>query len=271
MYIDLQLEIGKVERELIFFSCKCVPALLAGLTRDFDTLPEHIRNCTMTVPAWQRAAGQLAELLPCPSRNLSNRNRDDFRAFLFQETKPSFLIQNDQIVWRISLFVDLWLCFVYCPLFCRDRAEAPGALDEFLTRLPEVRRWILGLPTCSSELFNALCMVLPFVADADPDFAKRALTPETWHNIVFANRDLTEADRARQLEWVHGSWFAGVLNNAILHVLGALANNHFLLIEGYLDHPHLDGRYTHLMPDYLFAVLFEKVAILRQLAQGQLC
>jgi hypothetical protein len=127
----------------------------------------------------------------------------------------------------------------------------------------------MSLPTHSTELFNALCIVLPFIADADPDFARMALTPETWHNLVLANRDLTEAARARQLEWANGPWFAGVLNNALLHVFGALANNHFLLIEDYLDHPHLDGRYTHLMPHYLFAVLFEKVAILRELAQNR--
>jgi hypothetical protein len=52
--------------------------------------------------------------------------------------------------------------------------------------------------------------------------------------------------------------------------IGALANNHFRVIEQYLHQTHLDGRYTHLMPHYLFAMLFEKVAILRQLAQEQL-
>jgi hypothetical protein len=55
------------------------------------------------------------------------------------------------------------------------------------------------------------------------------------------------------------------LNNALLHVLGVLANNHFEVIADLLDHPNLVGAYTRLMPYYLFAVLFEKVKILRAL------
>jgi hypothetical protein len=37
-------------------------------------------------------------------------------------------------------------------------------------------------------------------------------------------------------------------------------------IRDFLDHPNLRGRYTHLMPHYLFAVLVEKVATLRGMA-----
>ena len=66
---------------------------------------------------------------------------------------------------------------------------------------------------------------------------------------------------------VDGLWFGHILNNALLHVLGAIANNHFMVIEDFLDHPFLVGGYSHLMPSYVFAVLFEKVAILRQLSE----
>jgi hypothetical protein len=92
-------------------------------------------------------------------------------------------------------------------------------------------------------------MTLPFVADADPAFAKKALDLSTWKNVT--------------------PWFEHVANNALLHVLGALANNHFMLIRDYLDHPCLYGNYTHLMPHYLFAVLFQKVSVLRQIAAEQ--
>ena len=61
-------------------------------------------------------------------------------------------------------------------------------------------------------------------------------------------------------------YFEHVVNNALLHVLASLANNHFMLIRDYFDHPCIMGRYTRLMPHYLFAVLFQKVSILRQLA-----
>ena len=57
-----------------------------------------------------------------------------------------------------------------------------------------------------------------------------------------------------------------MLNNALLHVLGALANNHFMAIRDLLDHPNLIGSYTGLMPHYLFAVLFHKVKTIRNLA-----
>ena len=60
---------------------------------------------------------------------------------------------------------------------------------------------------------------------------------------------------------VDGLWFGHILNNALLHVLGALANNNFMMIDDLLDHPFLVGGYSHLTPSYLFAVLFEKVAI----------
>ena len=52
----------------------------------------------------------------------------------------------------------------------------------------------------------------------------------------------------------------------MLHVLAALASDDFGEIEGYLDHPCLLGSYTHLMPHYIAAVLFQKVRILRDLA-----
>jgi hypothetical protein len=60
-------------------------------------------------------------------------------------------------------------------------------------------------------------------------------------------------------------FFRHVLNNALLHVMAALANNHFEVIFDLLDHPSLIGGYTRLMPHYLFAVLLEKVDVLRSL------
>ena len=125
----------------------------------------------------------------------------------------------------------------------------------------------MSLPVDSPELANALCMVLPLISDADPAFAKLALDPETWRNLVLADRDITEGEREKLLQMVNSQWFAHTLNNALLHVLGTLTNNHFTMIEDYLDHRCLRGGYTHLMPHYLFAVLFEKVVILRRLSE----
>jgi len=125
----------------------------------------------------------------------------------------------------------------------------------------------MSLPVDSPELANALCMALPLLADTDPNFAKLALDPDTWRSLVLNDRGITEEQRTKRLKMVDGLWFGHVLNNALLHVLGALANNNFLVIEDFLDHPYVCGGYSHLFSHYTFAVLLEKVAILRQLSE----
>lgn len=124
----------------------------------------------------------------------------------------------------------------------------------------------MGLPVDNCGLFNALCMVVPLIADIDPAFAKLALDPETWRSVVMADATLSDHAKQERQKTIDQGFLRHVLNNALLHVLGALANNHFLSIREYLDHPCLFGGYTYLMPDYLFGVLLEKVRILRQLA-----
>ena len=124
----------------------------------------------------------------------------------------------------------------------------------------------LGLPVNDAVLWNALCMVLPSIADQDPVFATFVLDPETWKAIVRPDGRLPHNEKAKRLELIEIGYFRHVLNNALLHVLGALANNHFLAIRELLDHPHLIGSYTGLMPHYVFAVLFNKVKTIRNLA-----
>ena len=91
----------------------------------------------------------------------------------------------------------------------------------------------MTLPVDSIELANSLSAVLPFIADSDPAFAKLALDRERWRSLVLADRIISDKQRAKQLEMIDGLWFAHTLNNALLHVLGGLANNHFVLIGDY--------------------------------------
>jgi hypothetical protein len=107
--------------------------------------------------------------------------------------------------------------------------------------LTEVRRWLMRLAVDSPELWNSLCSVLPLIADADPSFAKLALDPETWSNLVLNDRGISEEQRAKRQQMIDGQWFGHVLNNALLHVLGALANNYFMMIEDLLQHTNLSG------------------------------
>lgn len=134
--------------------------------------------------------------------------------------------------------------------------------------LPRIKTWLFSLDVKDVMLLNALCMVLPLVADADPPFVKLALDVETWHSIVSADQRLSDTQRRKSFEELDCGYFPHAVNNALLHVFGALGNNHFLLIRDYLEHPCLYGSYTGLMPHYLFALLFQKVSVLRQIAAG---
>lgn len=262
--IDIRAEIVRVQGEVIFFRDKCLPAF-------FDTPIDAVfegeyadwvrEKSDGRLSKWQEATRRLAELLPLGplAPNAAKLSREDFREFLFQEATSSFCIRDGRIVWSIRLFMDPTLWSAYCPAFPSSALEIPD-------RVPEIRRWMMGLPVDSPELANALCMALPFIADADPSFAKLALDPATWSNLVLNDRGISEERRTKRLKVVDGPWFAHVLNNSLLHVLGALANNNFMAIEYFLDHPYLCGGYTHLMPHYVFAVLVEKVATLRTLS-----
>ena len=272
--IDLKAEVARVQKELTCFRGECLPAFLGGSVRDFlldgmsDFLQSHIVAVAGRLSEWRDAAARLADFLPLGPLPLDAPfpGREDFTRFLFQQATPAFTVRSGRVVWRVGLFIDLDMAADGClrVLGRRDAAAVPS--DEFLARLPEVKAWLMGLPVDDSPLWNSLCMVLPAMADADPAFARLALDPETWRALVLADRKITEGQRGKRLRAIDGI-FGHVLNNALLHVLGTLANNHFLVIRDYLDHPHLRGSYTHLMPHYLFAVLIEKVRVLRHLSR----
>jgi hypothetical protein len=263
--INIRTEIARVQGEIVLFRERCLPAFFGDPVHEvFDEdYAEWVREKIVTragsLSKWQGTTSQLAELLPLgplPANSLKIC-RDDFKEFLFQEATPSFCFRERRIVWKIRLFVDPSFCVPYCPTF-------PSSAFE---NLPEVRQWLMSLPVDSPELANAFCMALPFIADSDSVFPKLALDPETWRNVVLTDRDITEEERLKRLKWIDGQVFCHWLNNSLVHVLGSLANNQFMLIEDLLDHPNLVGGYTHLMPHYLFAVLFEKVATLRGLSE----
>jgi hypothetical protein len=272
--IDIKAEIARVQGELIVFRDFCLSAFFGTpidpvfQTEYGEWVAEKFgRNPPLS--NWQRATCQLAQLLPLGPLppNSWEISREDFKEFLFQEATPSFCVRQERIVWQITLYMDLDMCFCGWRGCSSEPMDGREALAEFLADVSAVRRWLMSLPVDSTQLANSLCSVLPLIADADPAFAKLALDPETWSNLVLADRGTTEEERKKRLKCVEGQWFGHTLNNALLHVLGAVANNNFMLIEDFLDHPYLVGGYTHLMPHYVLAVLFEKVTILRQIAQ----
>jgi hypothetical protein len=262
-HIDIRAEIARVQSELVCFRERVLPAFFGTpLDAVFEAeYADWVRvKSKGRLSVWQEATCRLADLLPLGPLACSKISRGDFRDFLFQEATPSYCVWAGRIVWDSRLFVDPSLCSLYCPTLPESSLNNPD-------RFPEVRGWLMNLPVDSLELANGLCMALPLIADADPAFAKMALDPKEWRGIVLADRDITEEQRTQRLKMIDGLWFGHILNNALLHTLGSLANNNFMMIEDFLDHQYLCGGYTHLMSPYIFAVLFEKVAILWQLSQ----
>jgi hypothetical protein len=249
-------EIAKTQAELVTFRDEYLPVLLSRelpdsmpySTVDFDLARPHTMENLHPISAWRDAVAKLSYALPLPN-DATVLNAKDFKEFMFCEGTPAYSLLNNDIRWKIGLFCSMDTVFLraYVP----PCLEKKGDLNEndFWAALPEIKAWLLSLDAKNTALMNALCMVLPFIADVDPPFARKALDLDTWQDV--------------------NGFFRHVVNNALLHVLGALANNHFTLIRDYLEHPCLYGGYTWLMPHYLFAVLFQKVSILRQLTSDQ--
>lgn len=270
MQIDIKSEVARLQRELIRFRQEYLPALLAVPPEDYlpDNLNAGLRDRIITISGnragWQGATSRLAEALPLGQLppDATPLDRADFQRFLFQPATPTYAFREGRIAWRVQLFMQLDLgeaLRCWSPLYPGPEASS----QETISRLSQVKQWILGLAVDDARLWNVLCGVLPAVADTDPAIARLVLHPDTWKARVRAG---PVAAVTKELRFLDGFWFGHVLNNALLHVLGALANNHFEAIRNYLDHPHLRGAYTHLIPHYLFAVLWEKVAALRRLS-----
>ena len=113
------------------------------------------------------------------------------------------------------------------------------------------------------NLGDTLCFLLPLLAEGNTEVVKEMLDPETWRSNVLAEAGITPEVRANRLRLIDDQ-LPRYFNNALLHVFGALANNHFEVILDLLRHPHLLGGYTDLFPHYIFGVLFGKVEILRR-------
>jgi hypothetical protein len=272
--IDLKAEVARVQQEMAFFRRECLPVFLGGPVQDFlsDGMSEHLKGHIVAVAGrlseWRDAAMRLAEYLPLgplPAEALS-LNHQDFSRFRFQPATPAFAVRGGRIVWRIELFMPVEAA-LDCPIFAGQADDGSDPWDRFRRRAEAVKKWLLGLPMDQGGHLDALCVIPPFLADIDPSFVRLAMDRDTWLAIARSAPGLSEEQREKRLDFLGGNWFAHVLNNALLHVLGGLANNHFLAIRDYLDHPQLRGSYTHLMPHYLFAVLFEKVGALRRLSQ----
>ncbi len=244
-------EIAKVQAEIVAFRSEYLPVFLE-ISRTPELIPpfvfERQQNTLHLLSCWQEAITKVGDALPLPG-DATTLDPAEFKDFMFCKGTPGFSLSNGDIRWKIGMFCDIRVAILsgYRPPELGDNEEFTE--DHFWASIPAIEAWLLSLDAMDGRLWNPLCMTLPFIADVDPAFAKKALDLDTWGET--------------------NAWFEHVVNNALLHVLASLANNHFMSIRDYMDHPCLLGRYTRLMPHYLFAVLFQKVSILRQLASQQ--
>ncbi len=284
--INLTVEVAQVHRELTAFRDQLLPALLGPCeayledrARDPSRWPpvEQIEKSVRTLRNWQLAVNRLLDALPLTKLGAAEPEPDwsEYKEFLWHPASASsHLVRQGRIVWRIELFItwDDGLAYMLDKSGAASTREAqePGpecSFDELHRRLPEVKRWFLALPVDGSVLLNALSFVLAPVSDLDPAFAKLALDLDTWRSIVRTDQTLDEATRSQRLGAIDCGDLPHAINNALLHVLAALANNRFGVIADFLDHPCLSGVYTGLISHYIFAVLLEKVKSLRSLAR----
>ncbi len=258
--------------------CPC-EAYLEDRARDPSRWPsvEQIKKSVSTLRNWQQAAGRLLDALPLTRLGAADPEPDwsEYKEFLWHSASAStHTVLEGRIVWRIELFIywDHGLKYMLAQDGTTSTGEAQEpdrgySFAELRQRLPEVKQWFLALPPDGSVLFNALSYVLTPVSDHDPAFVKLALDPDTWRSIVRTDQTLDESARLQRLQAIDHGHLPHAINNALLHVLAALANNHFGVIADFLDHPCLSGAYSGLIPHYLFAVLLEKVKVLRSLAR----
>jgi hypothetical protein len=273
----LTFEIAKVVYELTVLRDVYLPMLARCSMLELSSegcVPSDqfpVKETTARLALWIQAVDEL-------NRAASRANRDahrtplraeDFKEFMWQEATPAFSWVPKGIRWNISVFTSLDKVHrLDCPPSLARKDKDYATAEEVLAALPEVKRWMLSLPP-ECQLMNVLCQLLPVIADADPRFVKKALDLRTWRWQVMANTTASEEERREWLNGIdgHGVFRCGV-NNALLHNIAALGNNHFMAIRHFLKHPCIPGGYTGLIPHYLFALLFQKVSILRQIAAG---
>jgi len=269
-------EIAKVQSELIMFREECLPALLTH--RAQDMMPEFAApralasavEVSSPLSQWCEGVSRMSEFLPIDGHDNPDADlrEQDFKQFMFQRATPSFSSDGHRIVWDIKLFLvmdsahtlGLW------PEFLEWSDSSDANMKGLIAQLPRVKTWLMNLDVTNEFLcFNAICHFVALIADADPSFARLALDREPWQAMVRENPILSDEGKEERLAIIDAPFFGHVLNNSMLHVLGALANNHFMQIRTWLDHPNLHGAYTGLMPHYLFAALFQKVRALRRM------
>ena len=169
------------------------------------------------------------------------------------------VIKNGIPLWKCDPPIELGGILDQLPSLWNRDSDRPMEITE--RDLPIIKNWLVNLPVDDCALHNALSTVVPLLVDWDLEFVSAVMVRETWSELVHRDQCLNAHAKYTKLRFTDGECFGNVLNNALLHVLEALAANHFELIRNYLRHPKILGNYTPLMADSLLAILNAKVQL----------
>jgi hypothetical protein len=256
----------KVLEELTEFAEQLLPAMAA---KNPECFPDHVvesepgwRQRLLPLEDWRGAAQQLRQHLATRSTSqVPELDAAEFHRFLQADASPSYVIRDGRIHWQISVFVP-WDWAEAAKLSTLPPECRPRDASDTARSIGAAKRWMLGASAQDSNLHNCLCIVLPCIANHDSVFARMILDVDAWRGRIQSNPAICDAERAQELAAVDGRAFRNVLNNSLLHVIAALANNHFSEIGYLVDNEIFLGRYTRLVIHYVFAVLFAKVQVL---------
>lgn len=265
----MEHEINKVRFEIDEFSQRLLPDLArrdSVIFQDFlDNDCDDWRRRLRTLNDWQAAASQLQQLLiDSLSTRVPPPTIEDFSRFMMGgAAEEKYVLEDGGIRWQLSVFAPMtWEEVVELHKLHLPESLHPQHNQARAPSVEATRGWLEQASAGDIDCMNALCTVLPFIADEDPAFAMTMLQPQAYRDRIRSRDGLTPSQRETELEKVDAFYFGYVLNNALLHVVAALANNHFMDIRRFLQTPNYSGRYTDLIPHYLFAILFAKVSVL---------
>ena len=259
--------------QLTAFMEDVLPSIAARDPGVFDVPAEPTARSVVrevhSVDAWRAAAARLCtavrtQLTAAPQRI----DREDFRHFTHSEPAIDYSVEGGRIRWKITSYCDVdWRSAA--ELMFRQAYGWPPLDDSHPAHSIEaVQRHLLAGATDDVWYYNEYIAMLPAPADDEPEFVKMMLDPAAWRQRIESNRTLSDAQRQVQLQKLTaprpGGYFQLVIHNALVHVISALANNRFDEIRPYIDHSEFPGRYSDLVPRYLFANLLAKVQTIQE-------
>jgi len=270
----IKQEIAKVQAEIRVFRRDYLPVLAPRVPIDsrWTYVGQRIGENWRPIQAWHEAIAVLSDALPLPTpaRPLEYLNREALADFLVPATS-NVRVRPEGFDWEITIFATLNPCVKVrenLPQFDGyERVLAALEQGNEADLLTALKEWVVQQPGRRLSDWNLFGRGLPAIAYRDPGFAASILSREPaphWRcSAAEAESDL--AGCAPEEHSAEVFFLRHILHNTLLHVLAAVANNHFDWIRQFLQSPYLLGSYTELMPAYLFTTLHEKVGLMRQL------